>query len=232
MEAFDWQRIFLGEDTSWFFLLEVAFRTVVMYLVLLIFFKITGKKEIKQLTVFELIVIVGLGSAAGDPMFYKDVPLLHALITFIIILLLYLFINYLSGRNHLLSVWLQGETKCVFYNNIINTKTLSKEGLNTEEFFSELRIKGIEHLGQVKRIYIEFSGELSVYYWPDDEVIDGLSILPEKLQAGTKHIDIPGKHSCIQCGLTRNYEQPEGQPVCKNCGCKKWVKSSNSKRIT
>src|SRR5690606_9677479 len=111
------------------------------------------------LSVFELIVIVGLGSAAGDPMFYKDVPLLHALITFIIILLLYLFINYLSGKNHLLSVWLQGETKCVFSNSIINTETLKKEGLNTEELFSELRIKGIEHLGQVKRIYLEFSGE-------------------------------------------------------------------------
>ena len=232
MEAFDWQRVLLGEDTSWFFLLEVAFRTVVMYLILLIFFKITGKKEIKQLSVFELIVIVGLGSAAGDPMFYKDVPLLHALITFIIILLLYLFINYLSGRNHRLSVWLQGETKCVFSHNIINAEALKKEGLNTEELFSELRIKGIEHLGQVKMIYLEFSGEFSIYYWPDNEVVDGLPILPEKLETGTKHIDMPGNHSCIQCGLTRNYEQPEGQPVCKNCGGKKWVKSTNGQRIT
>lgn len=232
MKAFDWRRIFLGEDTSWFFLLEVAFRTLVMYLILLIFFKITGKKEIKQLSVFELIVIVGLGSAAGDPMFYKDVPLLHALITFVIVLLLYLFINYLSGKNHRLSVWLQGETNCVFSNNIINTKILTKEGLNTEEFFSQLRIKSIEHLGQLKMIYMEFSGELSIYYWPDDEVIYGLSILPEKLQAGTKHIDAPGKYSCIQCGFTLNYQQPEAEPVCENCGCKKWVESNNSKRVT
>lgn len=232
MKAFDWRRIFLGEDTSWLFLLEVAFRTLVMYIVLLIFFKITGKKEIKQLTVFELIVIVGLGSAAGDPMFYKDVPLLHALITFVIILLLYLLINYLSQKSHRLSVWLQGETNCVFSNNIINTKILTKEGLTTEEFFSQLRIKNIEHLGQLKMIYMEFSGELSVYYRPDNEVIDGLCILPEKLQAGAKHIDAPGKYSCIQCGFTLNYQQPAAQPACKNCGCKKWVKSSNSKRIT
>ena len=232
MEAFDWQRMFLGEDTSWFFLLEVAFRTVLMYLVLLTFFKLTGKKEIKQLSVFELIVIVGLGSAAGDPMFYEDVPLLHALVTFIIILLLYFYINYLSNKNHKLSVWLQGEVQSIFQDNQINVKALKKEGLSTEELFAELRIRNIEHLGQIKKIYLEFSGELSVFYFEDNDVRFGLSLFPEDLQNALKHIDAPGKFSCIQCGFTKDFMQPKAQPVCEICNGNNWVESINSKRIT
>lgn len=231
MNAFDWQRIFLGEDNSWLFLLEVAFRTLIMYLVLILFFKLTGKKEIKQLSVFELIVIVGLGSAAGDPMFYKDVPLLSAFATFIIVLALYLFINHLSHRSHAMSVWLEGDTYCIFSDNKIKIKKLQKEGLDTEDLFSELRIKNIEHLGQVKMIYLEFSGQFSVYYRPDNEVIYGLSILPEKLNSGKRHIDLPGMYSCVQCGLTKEYEQPDAQPVCENCQGNKWIPAMDSKRI-
>ena len=232
MEAFDWQRMFLGEETSWFFLLEVAFRTCLMYLVLLGFFKLTGKKEIKQLSVFELIVIIGLGSAAGDPMFYKDVPLLHALVTFLIILLLYFYINYLSNKNHKLSVWLQGEVQNIFKNNLIDIKRLKNEGLSTEELFAELRTRNISHLGQIQKIYLEFSGELSVFYFPDEEVMFGLPLFPEDLKSGTKHIDVAGIYSCIQCGFTKEFVQPKAQPVCEICSGEKWVKSVKIKRIT
>jgi uncharacterized membrane protein YcaP (DUF421 family) len=43
-------------------------------------------------------VIIGLGSAAGDPMFHKDVGLLSGIIVFGIILSLYSLITHLSIR--------------------------------------------------------------------------------------------------------------------------------------
>ena len=69
---FDWENLLLGER-DWQFLLMVALRTAAMFLVILIGLRMLGKRGVSQLSVFELGVIVGLGSAAGDPMFYKDV---------------------------------------------------------------------------------------------------------------------------------------------------------------
>jgi uncharacterized membrane protein YcaP (DUF421 family) len=111
-------------------------------------------------------------------------------------------------------------------------KALKKEGLSTEELFAELRIRNIEHLGQIRKIYLEFSGELSVFYFEDNDVKFGLSLFPEDLQNALKHIDAPGKYSCIQCGFTKDFMQPKAQPVCEICNGNKWGKSINSKRIT
>jgi uncharacterized membrane protein YcaP (DUF421 family) len=232
MEPFDWKRMLIGEDGSWLFLLEVLFRTIIMYLVLLIFFKITGKKEIKQLSIFDLILIIGLGSAAGDPMFYDDVPVLPAVVTFATILGLYTLITYLSQKDHKLNLLLQGDTVCIFHDNQIDTKALFKEGLTTEELFSELRVQRVSHLGQVQQIYLEGSGHLSIYFRPSEHVVYGLCILPEALQGADKEIKEEGTYSCVQCGNTQEYSQPEQAPCCKNCACEKWSVSSDSKRIT
>jgi uncharacterized membrane protein YcaP (DUF421 family) len=231
MQAFEWQRMFLGEDGSWLFLLEIVFRTLVMYIVMLVFFKISGKKEIKQLSIFDLILIVGLGSAAGDPMFYDDVPLLHGLAVFATILGLYTGIIYVSQKSTKVNEWLEGRSECVFENNSVNIKVLYKEGLNTAELFSELRQASVSHLGQVRKIYLEFSGEFSIYYHKDDEVVYGLPIYPEILKNGKEEITEPGLYSCVHCGLTKEIKTNEDKAHCTECKKTTWVKAINEKRI-
>ena len=85
--SFDWQQLLLGGE-KWGFLLETVLRTFFMFLIILTALRLLGKRGVKQLSVFELVVIIGLGSAAGDPMFYKDVGLLPALVVFIMLIVL------------------------------------------------------------------------------------------------------------------------------------------------
>ena len=80
--------IFLS-DTTWDFALEIIIRCVVMYLIIIIFLRLTGKRGIRQLSIFEIAIILCLGSAAGDPMFTEDIPIIHAFIVFVVILILY-----------------------------------------------------------------------------------------------------------------------------------------------
>ena len=71
----DWLTLLLGSE-KWTFLPEVALRSLLMFLVILFSLRILGKRSVTQLSVFEMGVIIGLGSAAGDPMFYKEVGVL------------------------------------------------------------------------------------------------------------------------------------------------------------
>src|SRR5688572_17234972 len=95
---FDWERILFNE-TPVNFLLEVALRSTIMFLMLLIVLKLAGKRGVKQLSIFEMVIIISLGSAAGDPMFYEDVGIVHALVVFVIVMGLYRFITWLTGKS-------------------------------------------------------------------------------------------------------------------------------------
>jgi uncharacterized membrane protein YcaP (DUF421 family) len=70
--GFDWKVLLLGGE-EWSFLPETMLRTSIMFLVILTALSLLGKRGVKQLSVFELVVMIGLGSAAGDPMFCRDI---------------------------------------------------------------------------------------------------------------------------------------------------------------
>lgn len=232
VEALEWSRMFKGDQYTWFFLFEVVFRTSVMFILMVLFFRLSGKTEIKQLNIYDVIIIVGLGSAAGDPMLYDDVPLLNAMVVFITVLGLYRLITYLSGRNKRLEEWLEGEVRCVMEDkNYVNLQSLKKEKLEIHDLFTSLRLQQISQLGQVERIYIEISGEFSVFFRKEEDVKPGLPIYPEELAKATAHIDMPGHHSCKSCGYTQNFQQPTAKPVCPVCKKLYWVKASERKRI-
>src|SRR5690606_32865684 len=144
---------------------------------LLITLKFTGKRGVKQLSVFETVIIIALGSAAGDPMFYEDVGIIPALVVFACILLLYRLITWLTAKNKKIEGFLEGKTICFIEDGEFSIENFKKESLAQDEFFTELRIKSIAHLGQVKSAYIETTGEISVYYFPDEEVQYGLPIV-------------------------------------------------------
>lgn len=70
MVSFDLQRMLIG-DFPFTFLLEVAVRVSAAFLAVFFFLKFSGRRGIRQLSRFELVVILTLGSAAGDVTFMK-----------------------------------------------------------------------------------------------------------------------------------------------------------------
>lgn len=212
------------------FLLEVIFRAAVMFIVLLITLRVAGKRGVKQLSVFETVIIIALGSAAGDPMFYEDVGIIPAIIVFMIVIMLYRLVTYLSGRFEWFEHFIEGKTVCLVSEGKFSYMKFEKESLAHDEFFSELRVKSIEHLGQVKYAFIEPSGEISVFFYPDEEVRHGLPLIPSLFEEKSNIIPTAGIYSCTRCGNTK--EQLPGTIHCEVCGKEEWVASINTLRIS
>ena len=230
IKNFSWKELLLGSE-EWNFLPEVIIRTLVMFTVILIGLSILGKRGVKQLSVFELVIIIGLGSAAGDPMFYKDVGLIPAILVFIIIITLYSWVTHWVGRNKRIEYLLEGKPICLVDEGRFAIDNFSKENLGEDEFFAELRLKGISHLGQVEKAIIETNGGISVFFYPDEEVKYGLPILPELLDIQLKKIDTAGYYACVFCGDTKKLE-PSAHHVCPTCKKDKWVEASEKKRVS
>ncbi len=229
VKSFDWKEFLLGSE-QWGFMPEVAIRTIIMFIVILVSLAILGKRGVKQLSVFELVVIIGLGSAAGDPMFYKDVGIIPALIVFTIIVSLYIFVTHLVGKHRSVEKLIEGRPVCMIEDGRFALSNFSKEPLGQEEFFAELRVRGVSQLGQVQQAIVETSGELSVFFYPDEEVKFGLPILPDTVDLQVEEIKKTGQYSCIFCGFTREIE-PIEELKCPICKKKRWVWASDRKRV-
>ncbi len=225
----DWKGLLLGTE-EWDFLLETSLRTFVMFIVILIGLRLLGKRGIKQLSVFELVVIIGLGSAAGDPMFYKDVGILPALIVFLMIIGLYKIVIYIIGKNKKFEILLEGKPICLIKAGAFSIENFKKEALGEDEFFAELRLQSVSQLGQIEEAIVESSGNISIFYYADEEVKYGLSVMPGALDACFLRIQEIGYYSCIFCGHTEKL-MPVEEISCPTCTRKKWVKASNKKRI-
>lgn len=177
VEAFDLRRLFIGDDSLWF-LGEVVFRTAFMFLFTLLLVRLTGKRGLGELTPFELIMVVALGSAVGDPMFYADVPLLHAMAVITVIVLLQRGVAFLVDKSGRAERFIESETSLLVANGVIDVETLRREHFARDELFMLLRESGVEQLGQVKRAFLEPSGRISVWMFPQDQVRPGLPLIP------------------------------------------------------
>ena len=228
-EIFEWERVLLNELPG-VFLIEVIFRSTIMFVTLLLVLRVAGKRGVKQLSIFETVIIISLGSAAGDPMFYEDVGLVPAITVFITIILLYRLVTWLTGKYKPFETFIEGKTVCLISEGQFSIKEFKKESLAQDEFFSELRLKSVEHLGQVRNAYLESSGEVSIFYYDDEEVKAGLPILPERFNLKSKTIKKQGLYSCSFCGNTT--EQNPGVAVCYTCGKEEWVPSIKTIRKT
>ncbi|MEO6167687.1 MAG: YetF domain-containing protein [Chitinophagales bacterium] len=221
--------LLLGSE-NWIFLFEVVLRTFVMFVVILISLRLLGKRGVKQLSIFELVVIIGLGSAAGDPMFYKDVGLLPVITVFLLIISFFKVITFFVGKNKKIELLLEGKPVCLIQDGAFSIQNFKKESLGEDEFFAELRMQGVSQLGQIETAIEESSGSISIIFYPDDEVKYGLPIMPGSLDEVIIEITKSGIYACTFCGYTHEL-MPAPIIVCPNCKRKEWITASNKKRI-
>lgn len=227
---FTWKELLMGSE-EWSFLMETALRTIIMFSVVLIGLTILGKRGVKQLSVFELVVIISLGSAAGDPMFYNDVGLLPALIVFIIVISLYVLVTYFIGKNKTFENLVEGKPDLLIHEGVFAIENFKKEALGQDEFFAELRLRGVSHLGQIQTAIIETNGGISVFFYPDEEIKYGLPIMPDTFDTETKKIPAADYYACTFCGYTEKIE-PISKHICSRCKKNGWVKASKKKRVS
>lgn len=122
---FDWKELLLGQE-EWSFLLEIALRTTIMFITIIIGLRLLGKRGVKQLSLFELVVIIGLGSAAGDPMFYREVGIVSSILVFVLIILMYSIVTYLIGKSKKFETLLEGKSICLIENGEFSIENFKK----------------------------------------------------------------------------------------------------------
>lgn len=176
-QPLEWSRMFLGIQPPLYFL-EIVVRVVVIYFFSLMVLKAAGKRSHKQTTPLELILLIGLGSAVGDVLFYPTVAVFYTMLIFFVIIVLQWITARVKMKNKHIEDFINSTATLVVREGVLLENTLTEENLAMDEVLSSLREAGVRNLGEVEYAFLELSGGISVFKYPHGMEKDGMSILP------------------------------------------------------
>ena len=160
-------------------MLEIAFRTAFLFVFTLAGLRFIGQRSVSQLSAFELGLIIALGSAVGDPMFYPDVPLVHGMIVITVVLAIHRGITALTNQNRKAEKIIEGKVRRIIVDGEIDPMGVQHSQLSLEEILMKIRHHGIKHLSDIHRAYLETDGEISIIEAHDHANPSAHCILPD-----------------------------------------------------
>lgn len=220
--AFDPVRIFLGSQEP-LFLAEILLRTTIVYAYTFLLVRWVGGRSVAQLSVVEFILVIALGSAVGDPMFYPDVPLLHAMIVITVVVLINKGLDVLILSFAPAQRAIEGMPVAVVASGRLLLDKAADRNLGRAEICEQLRLAGIRNLGEVEQAFLEANGKISVFRFSDAR--PGLPIIPEAAVSlpsmdSAKNEIGPSILCCAECGSSY---APSHARRCIHCGQSRWI---------
>ncbi|HTO27177.1 MAG TPA: YetF domain-containing protein [Devosia sp.] len=224
--AFDLKRMLIGEHPPLFFL-EIVVRTVIIYAYTLLLLRWLGSRTVGQLSTVEFLLVIALGSAVGDAMFYPDVPLLQAMMVVTVVVVANKLLDMSISKSRRAERLLDGTPREVVRDGVVSRRFIDENWMSLYELFQELREDGIEQLGEVRRAYIEKDGKVTVFRHKGD-IVPGLAIVPPS-QIEPRRLVSPNdpdvgdaKLVCATCGHGHN-----GSEQCSNCDRTEWTPATD-----
>lgn len=160
--AFEWGRLLIGEGPV-LYLLEIAFKSLVVFAILLLVLRMLGKRAQQNISPMQQMLMIALGSAAGDALLYPTVPLAYAALILLGITGLTMLLELVSEKSRGVRDYVESRPRVLVREGEVDWKALDRERTTRRELFAELRIKGARSLSQVDVAILEVTGDISVF---------------------------------------------------------------------
>lgn len=146
----------------------IIFRTVLFYFLVVIAYKIMGKREVGELGVFDFIISMLISQLIAICIEnYKD-PIWFVIVPTLILVLFQIVFSFLSLKSNKFRDILDGKESIIISNGKLNFSEMKKQKYNLNDLLLQLRDKGIRTIEEVDYAILETNGKLSVFQKQDD----------------------------------------------------------------
>src|SRR5580704_1608447 len=142
-------------------LLQIVARTGVIYMVVLIGVRLSGKREVGQMTPFDLTLLLLLSNSVQNAMTGPDTSLLGGVIAAATLLILNYVVADVAGANRRLRKVIEGEPSLLVHDGKVIESHMAKEHVSMDELHRALREHGINSCDQVALAVLEVDGSIS-----------------------------------------------------------------------
>jgi uncharacterized membrane protein YcaP (DUF421 family) len=154
----EWAEIFLPKASIG----ELVIRTLAVFIVLLIVFRLVGKKEINQAAMTDLLMVLLISEIVQNSMVGKEDSVLGGLIPAFALVIAWYAINRMTAHSETATKIVEGMPTLMVADGKMLTDNMSKENFSREELFAALRGEGIQSLSEVRYAVMELDGKVSV----------------------------------------------------------------------
>ncbi len=141
---------------------EIVLRTVVVYLVVLLLLRFAGKRELGQMSVIDLVVILVIANAVQNSLNGGDASLIGGLVSAATLVGINLFFDRFGRRMPFLSALVREEPTVLMQHGRLIERNLDREDIEKEEIEMEAREHGIPDLEPVDMAVLEADGSISI----------------------------------------------------------------------
>lgn len=146
----------------------IIFRTVLFYFLVVIAYKIMGKREVGELGVFDFIISMLISQLIAICIEnYKD-PIWFVIVPTLILVFFQIVFSFLSLKSNKFRDILDGKESVIISNGKLNFSEMKKQKYNLNDLLLQLRDKGIRTIEEVDYAILETNGKLSVFQKQDD----------------------------------------------------------------
>jgi uncharacterized membrane protein YcaP (DUF421 family) len=148
-------------------LLVIVLRTAVIYGVILLGVRASGKREVGQMTPFDLTLLLLISNAVQNAMTGPDTTLAGGVVAAATLLLLNYVVAEYSGLNRRFRKLVQGSPTLLVHNGKLIETHMAREHVSMDELDRALREHGVAHLREVALAVLEVDGAISVLKYDD-----------------------------------------------------------------
>ena len=138
-------------------------RTIFLYLLILIIFRLMGKREIGELSVFDLVVNIMIAEMAVMAIEETTTVMLHSVASIIVLMMIQITMARLSLKSKKFRDIVDGSPTIIINQGKIDEKAMRQQRYNFDDLLQQLREKDIHNIADVEFAILEPSGKLSVF---------------------------------------------------------------------
>ena len=142
-------------------LTEVILRTLLILILIFILFKLMGKKQVSQMSMFDYITGITIGSIVADISLDIEKNITSGIICLIIYCAMDILLSYLSLKSIKLRNFFEGKEVPLIINGKINRENMKKNKITINILQTEARLMGYFNLDEINNAILEPSGMIS-----------------------------------------------------------------------
>ena len=147
---------------SWEGVLRVVIAGTLSYISLIVILRISGKRTLSKMNMFDFVITVALGSTFATIILSKDVALVEGLLALALLVFLQYVVAWLSIHSKAFQKLVKGEPSLLFYRGRFLHDALREERIAVEEIRAAARSNGISDMSQLGAVVLETDGTFSV----------------------------------------------------------------------
>ncbi|QEC53897.1 uncharacterized protein DUF421 [Anseongella ginsenosidimutans] len=138
-------------------------RGVVIYIFLLVLFRILGKRSLSQITTFDFVLLLVIGEVTQQALLGEDYSMTNALVLIVVLVGVDLILSKLKDKFSLLARMIEGSPLIIVENGKPLKIRMKKSGVDEEDILEAARLRfGLTKMEEIKYAILERDGEISI----------------------------------------------------------------------